>query len=133
VTEPKPNALPEATARKSAWDEFFAPMIDEMRSTYAERIVELANLELSRDKRADKITALSNAIKILDQLEGGMLAAIRDGEMAQQEKLKAEKIEQMTSAATPAAGHRALLITIRAGPTRHPIDRDTRRSAFERQ
>jgi hypothetical protein len=54
-------------------------------------------MELSRDKRADKITALSNALKILGQLENGMKAAILDGDLAQQEKLKAEKIEQMTA------------------------------------
>jgi hypothetical protein len=64
-------------------------------------IVELANTELSRDKRADKLTALSNAIKILTTLRSGMLAMIRDGEMARQDKLKAEKIEQMTA---PRAG-----------------------------
>jgi hypothetical protein len=89
--------IARAERAQRAWDEFFAPIISEMKSTYADRIVELANIELGRDKRADKITALSNALKILGQLENGMKAAILDGDLAQQEKLKAERIEQMTA------------------------------------
>ena len=80
-----------------AWDEFIAPVVTQMRETYAARIVEIAATELSRDKRADKITALSNAVRILDQIEGGLAEAIRDGEVANVEKLRADKIEGMTA------------------------------------
>ena len=72
-------------------------MIAELRNAYSERMVEVANSELSRDKRADKITALANATKILTQLENGMQAIIADGELAKKEKAKAERIEQMTA------------------------------------
>ncbi len=88
--------LAVAHRANAAWEEFFAPMIGELRAAYSERIVELANTELSRDSRADKITALSNALKILATLESGMLEAVRDGELAKAEKLRAAKIEQMT-------------------------------------
>lgn len=81
----------------AAWDEFFEPMIAELRSAYAERMVLVANDELNRDKRADKITALANATKILTTLEAGMLAIIRDGDMAAKDKLRAEKLEGMTA------------------------------------
>lgn len=81
----------------SAWSEFIAPIVAEMRSTYTERLVEIANTELHRDKRGDKITALSNALRILSQLENGMIAAIRDGDLARQETLRARKIESMTA------------------------------------
>lgn len=80
-----------------AWEEFFGPMIGELRSAYSERMIEVANSDLNRDSRSDKITALSNALKILATLEGGMREAIRDGEIARQEKLRAEKVEQMTA------------------------------------
>lgn len=81
---------------KMAWDEFMAPMIAGLQSEYMARMAEVANSELARDKRADKITALSNAVKILGTLEAGMLAMIRDGEVATADKVRAEKIEQMT-------------------------------------
>lgn len=79
-----------------AWDEFVAPVVTEMRETYAARIVEIAAAELSRDKRSDKITALSNAVRILGQIEAGMKEAIRDGDVARVEKLRTGKIEALT-------------------------------------
>lgn len=79
-----------------AWEEFFEPMIGDLRDTYAERIINLANAELNPVKRADKLTALSNASKILTTLEMGMREIMRDGEIAKIEALKAEKIENMT-------------------------------------
>lgn len=89
-----------AVARRAedAWNEFFAPMIGELRSAYSERMLEVATTELNSRKRADKITALSNAVKVLDTLKGGMLEAIRDGDLAKAEKLRAEKIEAMSPA-----------------------------------
>lgn len=86
-----------ATRAQHAWDEFFAPMIDDLRAVYTERLVEVANAELGRDSRADKITALSNALRILDTLEGGMKATIRDGEVAASQMIRVEKIEGMTA------------------------------------
>jgi hypothetical protein len=77
--------------------EVVGPIFGELRSAYAERMVELANSELSRDKRADKLTALSNALRIVDQLEKGIGAIIVDGDIAERERIKAQKIENMTA------------------------------------
>jgi hypothetical protein len=89
--------IARAHRAQGAWDEFFAPMLTEIKNAYSERIVEIANTELSRDKRSDKITALSNALKVVAALEGGMLEVIRDGELARADKLRAEKVEKMTA------------------------------------
>lgn len=89
--------IARAHRAKAAYEEFFEPMLDELKNAYSERLVEIANSELSRDKRADKITALSNALKILATLDAGMAESIRDGDLAMAEKLKAEKIEGMTA------------------------------------
>lgn len=89
--------LAKAQRAESAMQEFFEPMLDELRNAYSERLVEVATTELSRDKRGDKITALSNAIKIVNTLEAGMREIIRDREVVGREMVRAEKIEQMTA------------------------------------
>jgi hypothetical protein len=89
--------IARAQRADAAWDEFFAPMLDELDSVYAERLVDVANTELGRDKRADKITALSHALKITKTLRTGMQAIIRDGEMAHREMLRADRVENMTA------------------------------------
>ena len=86
-----------ATRAQRAWYEFFAPMIERMRAEYRDRMIDIASAELARDSRSDKLTALSHALKILANLENGMLATIRDGEVARNELLRAEKIEGMTA------------------------------------
>ena len=73
-------------------------MIAAMREEYRDRMVSVATTELATAARSDKITALSMALRIVDTIESGMLATIKDGEVARQDKLKAEKIEQMTDA-----------------------------------
>ena len=94
--DPK-TRIANADRAQRAWDEFFSPMFAELRSAYSERIAEVATTDLAPRSRADKITALSHALKILANLEGGMLETIRDGELAQAEQLRVEKIEQMTA------------------------------------
>ena len=84
---------------QGAWDEFFGPMIRELKEEYTARIVEIANSELQRDRRADKLTALSNALRITDALSNGMLAIIRDGDLARQELAHHKKVEGMTTPA----------------------------------
>jgi hypothetical protein len=95
VTEAERIARAQRADR--AWSEFFEPMLAELRGAYSERLVEVANSELSRDKRADKITALANALKILEQVENGLQAAIMDGDVAANNVLRAEKMERMTA------------------------------------
>jgi hypothetical protein len=68
-----------------------------MDAQYTARMVEVANLELARDKRADKLTALSNALRISQNIRAGLQAAMLDGDVAQREKLRADRIENMTA------------------------------------
>jgi hypothetical protein len=82
---------------KVAFEEFFEPMLGELQNAYSERLVEVANSELNPANRADKITALSNALKILNNLEAGMKAIVTDGEIAMRDKARTDKIEQMTA------------------------------------
>lgn len=89
--------IARAERAQRAYADFIEPMIDALKEEYAFRIVEVANSELSRDKRADKLTALSNMHKIVTTLDGGMKTMIADGEMAIPAKLRAEKIEQMSA------------------------------------
>lgn len=77
--------------------DLITPMFDALDEEWTSRMVEIANTELSRDKRADRITALSHALKISKTIRSGLMEAIRDGEVARGEKLRAEKIEQMTA------------------------------------
>ena len=90
--------IARAHRAQSAWDEFLAPMIAAMREEYRERMVSVATTELATAARSDKITALSMALRIVDTIESGMLATIKDGELARADKLKAEAIEGMTDA-----------------------------------
>jgi hypothetical protein len=91
--------IEHARRAELAWDEFFAPMIEAMLGEYQARMVEVANTELNPRKRADKITALSNAIRIAQNLRDGMRETIRDGELARQDMTRAEKIENMAPSA----------------------------------
>ena len=83
---------------QSALDEFITPIITECRNTYGERIVDIAANELNRDRRTDKITALSTALRILDQVERGLQSAINDGEIAHRNKLRASDMEKLSPA-----------------------------------
>lgn len=89
--------IAKAERAQRAWDEFIGLQIEDMIGAYSSRIVEIANTELSRDKRTDKITALSHAIRITENIREGLLAAIKDGELARKDKLRAENIETMTA------------------------------------
>ena len=84
---------------KRAFETYIEPMFDELQNAYSDRIVEVANTELNPNKRRDKITALSNALKILTNLEAGMKAIVTDGELAMKDKARTDKIERMTAPA----------------------------------
>lgn len=90
------ESLARATRAKAAWDEFFEPMIAELSDEYSQRMVVVATTELNPAKRANKITALSHALKITATLKGGMLAIIQDGETSQKELARFDNIERMT-------------------------------------
>lgn len=73
-------------------------MFGSLRSEYCSRMTNEAVTELNRERRADKVAVLAQALRILDNLEAGMREAIRDGELARAEKLRADKMLQMTDA-----------------------------------
>jgi hypothetical protein len=76
--------------------EFLEPLVTDFRAQYAERIIDLASRELDPAKRAQAITSLSTAIRILDNIEGGIDAFIHDGKAAEKDLLKVETIERMS-------------------------------------
>jgi len=90
--------IARAHRAQSALDEFLSPMLDALRTEYAGRIAEIAATELHPTIRADKITSLSIALKVIDNVRSGMVEIVRDGELANQSKARAEKIEQMSDA-----------------------------------
>jgi hypothetical protein len=76
-------------------DEFLAPILGEIRDSYAQRIVEVATKELDPKRRTEAVTSLSVAIRVLDNIESGLNAFIHDGEVAAKSQLRAERIEKM--------------------------------------
>lgn len=79
-------------------DEFLRPILAENRAAYQQRIVEVATTELGPKTRAEKLTALSIAIKVLNNLESGIVAIIEDGKLADRELLSSERVENMSRA-----------------------------------
>ena len=87
--------IAKAQKTEQAWTEV-APLFANLREEYTNRLTEVAATELHPTIRADKITTLSVALKVLSTLESGMREAIRDGELAEADKIRAERIEQMS-------------------------------------
>lgn len=73
-------------------------MISALRTEYTDRLTEVASTELHPGQRSDKITTLSVALKVLGTLEAGMLEAIRDGDVAKANKLRADSIADLSDA-----------------------------------
>jgi hypothetical protein len=82
---------------KTYRDEFLGPIINDSRSAYQARIVEIATTELNPRKRAEKLTALSTALKLLNNIETGINALVHDGDLAARDLLRADKVERMSS------------------------------------
>lgn len=76
--------------------EFLDPLLGDIRNAYAARIVDVASRELDPVKRAQAITSLSVAVRILDNIEDGINAHIHDGKAAEKDMLKVETIERMS-------------------------------------
>jgi hypothetical protein len=90
--------IARAHRAQSALDEFLSPMFDDLRDEYVKRIADVAATELHPVTRADKITTLSVALRVVDTLRSGMAEVIRDGDLAKRDKLKAERVEGMSDA-----------------------------------
>ena len=81
--------------RAELCNEFIGPIIRDIREGYMTRLAEIAATELNPNKRRDKITALSVALKVLGNIENGLNATIESGRVAQASILKADQIERM--------------------------------------
>lgn len=90
--------IARAERAQAALDEFLSLMFANLRDEYLSRISEVAATELHPTIRADKITTLSVALKVVNALESGMAEILCDGALANAEKLKAERIEHMSDA-----------------------------------
>jgi threonine synthase len=88
--------IARATRANAAMDEFVGPMLDEMEAEYSARIVEVAATDLFFWTRSSKLTRLSDALRMVRSIRGGMSAIITDGEIAANDRARAEKIKQMS-------------------------------------
>lgn len=79
------------------YSEFIGPILRDCRAQYADRIADIAVQELNPAKRAEKITALATAMKILDNIDNGIRCVIEDGKIAQSAMLRVEEIDKMTA------------------------------------
>lgn len=81
--------------RATMCNEFLGPILKETRDGYLARIAELAVNELDPKTRAEKITALSVAMKVLGNVENGLTAAIEAGKVADKSILRATEVEKL--------------------------------------
>jgi hypothetical protein len=89
--------------RAALCGEFITPILADTRAAYMERMAEIASTELNPHKRAEKITALSIALKVLRNIDNGLNAAIEAGRVAERNLIRSDEIERM------APGQRRLL------------------------
>lgn len=89
--------IAKAHRAQSALDEV-GPILANLREEYTARIADVATTELHPSVRADKVTTLSVALRVLNTVEAGLREAIRDGELAKADKLRAQNIENMSDA-----------------------------------
>jgi hypothetical protein len=81
--------------RAQLCNEFIRPILDETKAAYLARIADIAATELSPKVRAEKITALSIALKVVANLTNGLDAAIEAGRVAEKSLIRAGEVERM--------------------------------------
>lgn len=77
--------------------EFIGPAIVAQRSAYVGRMAAIAVEELNPKARAEKITTLATAIKILDNIDQAIRALVEDGKVAQAAMLKVDYVDRMSA------------------------------------
>jgi hypothetical protein len=87
--------LERAEHARRAMEEFLAPAFEQARAAYGARMVEIAG---STPWEAGRITALANALRIVDEVEAQVTAQIADGAEARTKLIRADRIEQLTPA-----------------------------------
>ena len=84
-----------AKRARDAIDEFFAPALARAHAAFSARLKEICARE---PWATDRIAAVANAIRILEELGKDLEAAIRDGDAAAEALLRAERYERLTPA-----------------------------------
>lgn len=92
------DRIAKAQRAKAALDEFFAPVVDDLRAEYIARLLQVSTGTLGRNERSDKQTALSTALKLLENLSASISAIIQDGDVARGELAKKERRLDLTPA-----------------------------------
>jgi hypothetical protein len=87
--------LARAEHARRAMEEFLGPAFEQARAAYGARMVEIAG---STPWEAGRITALANALRIVDEVEAQVTAQIADGADARTKLIRADRIEQLTPA-----------------------------------
>ena len=87
--------IERATRAQQAIDEFFAPAMARAHDAFAARLKDICARE---PWAAEKIAAVANAIRILEEIGRDLEAAVHEGEEAGQRRLRAEKYEKLTPA-----------------------------------
>lgn len=80
---------------QAALDEFLAPEFAHIRTEYQKRLIDVATTELDPKKRAEKITTISTALRVVDALEQGIVGMVQDGKNAHKSLADIEKIGTM--------------------------------------
>lgn len=81
--------------RASLCGEFITPILEDTKNGYLARIAEIAATELNPKTRAEKITALSIALKVLKNVSNGLDSAIEAGRVAERSLINSDRIERM--------------------------------------
>lgn len=92
----KDDLILRAERADKCYNEFIGPNLRDQRKVYAERIADIAVQETDPKKRAEKITSLATAIKILDNIDSAIKVLIEDGKVAHTATMRVEQIERMT-------------------------------------
>jgi hypothetical protein len=79
----------------NALKEFRAPAFDVVHQEYGARLKRIASAE---PWATDKIAALANAMRVVEEVHNQVAALIADGEHAKAGMIRAEKIEQLSPA-----------------------------------
>ena len=87
--------IERAGRAQRALEEFLDPAFETAHAEYAERLKVIASKE---PWATNKIAALANAARIVEEVRGQIVALVFDGEHAKQGKARAEKIEQLSPA-----------------------------------
>lgn len=89
------DAIERGRRARMALEEFFDPAFGLVIETYTARIEELA---ATQPWEAQKITSLSNAVRIARSVKAQIEALVHEGDRAERERNRAKEIEKLSPA-----------------------------------